>query len=63
MENAWAFMDQADINKVLLPCKVQSRLKEICIVKQPQEQPQKSHEHDIVQKHLQIDRSVDICIP
>ena len=39
-------MDQADINKVLLSCKVQRRLKEICIVKQPQEQPQKSHEHD-----------------
>ena len=32
--------------------------KEICVVKkQPQEQPQKSHEQDILQKKLQIDRS------
>ena len=32
-------------------------LKEICIFKKhPQGQPQKSHEHDILQKHLQINQ-------
>ena len=40
-------------------CKVQRRLKEICVVKQqPQEQPQKSYEQDILQKHLRVDRSL-----
>ena len=39
--------------------KAKQRLKEIYLVKQqPQEQPQKSHEQDILQKHLQIDRSM-----
>ena len=32
--------------------KAQQRLNEICVVKQPQ----KSHEQDILQKHLQTDR-------
>ena len=36
-----------------------SRLKEICIFKkQPQEQPKKSHEQDILQKHFS-DRSIN----
>ena len=35
----------------------------MCVIKQPEEQPQKSHEQDIVQKHLQIDRSIDIWVP
>ena len=40
-------------------CKEHRRLKEICVVKQqPQEQQQKSHEQDILQKHLQINRSL-----
>ena len=40
-------------------CKAQKRLKEIYLVKQqPTEQPQKSHEQDILQKHLEIDRSL-----
>ena len=40
-------------------CKAQRRLKEARVVKQqPQEQPQKSHEQDILQKHLHIDRSI-----
>ena len=34
--------------------KAQQKLNEICVVKQPQ----KSHEQDILQKHLQIDRSI-----
>ena len=35
------------------------KLKEICVVKQQtQEQPQKSHEQDILQKHPQIDWSI-----
>lgn len=39
--------------------KAQQRPKEICVVKQqPQEQPQKSHERDIQQKHLKIDPSI-----
>ena len=43
----------------ILFCKAQRILKEICVVKQqPQEQPQKSHEQDILQKHLQVDRSL-----
>ena len=43
----------------ILFCKAQRRPKEICVVKQqPQEQPQKSHEQDILQKHLQVDRSL-----
>ena len=37
--------------------KAQRRLKEIHLIKQQlQDQPQKSHEQDILQKHLQIDR-------
>ena len=40
-------------------CKAQQRLKEICVVKQwPREQPQKSHEQDILQNQLKIDRSI-----
>ena len=39
----------------ILFCKAQRILKEICVVKQ---QPQKSHEQDILQKHLQVDRSL-----
>ena len=42
-------------------CKAQPRLNEICIVKQPQ-QSQKSLEQDVLQKHLQIDRSIDRSI-
>ena len=57
IENAWAFM-LPDIYKIMF-CKVQRRLKEICVVKQqPQEQPQKSYEQDILQKHLRVDRSL-----
>ena len=37
-------------------------LKEICIFKKhPQGQPQKSYEHDILQKHLQITQSIVFC--
>lgn len=37
-------------------------LKEICIFKKhPQGQPQKSHEHEILQKHLQITQSIVFC--
>ena len=33
--------------------------KEICVIKQqPQEQPQKSHKEDILEKHLKIDQSI-----
>ena len=38
-------------------CKAKPRLNEICIVKQPH-QSQKSLEQDVLQKHLQIDRSI-----
>ena len=49
MENAWAFI-WPKILKIFF-CKAQRRLKEVCIVKQqPQEQPQKSKEQDILQK-------------
>ena len=40
-------------------CIAQQRLKEICVVKQqPQERLQKSHKQDVLQKHLQTDRSI-----
>ena len=42
-------------NKKIFICKARRRLKEICVVKQ---QPQKSYEQDILQKRLQIDRSL-----
>ena len=42
--------------KKIFLCKAQQWLKEVCVVKpQPQEQPQKSHKQDILQKHLQTD--------
>ena len=35
----------------------------MCVVKQQtQEKPKKSHEQDILQKHSQIDWSINICI-
>ena len=50
-------------DKKIFLCKAQRRLKEVCVVKpQPQEQPQKSHKHDILQKHLQTDWSIDLCL-
>ena len=37
--------------------------KKICLIKQqPQKQPQKSHKQDTLQKHLQIDQSIDLCV-
>ena len=44
-------------------CKPQWKRKEMCVVKQQtQEKPKKSHEQDILQKHSQIDWSINICI-
>ena len=44
---------------IVLLFEAQKRLKEVCVVKQRlQQQPQKSHEQDILQKYRSIDQSL-----